>query len=361
MPTMKVLLSTLLTAGVLAACASDGSSPKDGGGDVPPDDGDIPFTNGVSTLAGMAQPGYVDGARKNAQFSNPVNVIIKDTTLYVADFDNGKLRAIDTTTHNTTTIISQPSFKRPFGLAFAADGSLYVSTDNDQAGNHTNMSGTIWKVDVNAKTATVIANGIGRPRGLAVLSDGRIAAADYLHHVVEIVDPATGKATTIAGTWDSPGMVDGAGAAARFSAPYNIVIRADGTLLVSDYDNNRIRSVTMDGTTATVAGTATAGFADGTMASAQFSHPQGMSMAQNGDIFVTDLGNYRVRKITGDQVTTVAGDGKAGYIDNDSPLASEIYGLEGLSVAPDGSMLYVADGNRGEAVPYNRVREVKLQ
>jgi sugar lactone lactonase YvrE len=362
MPTTKLLLSALLTATTITAagCASDSSS-KPGDDNVPPDDGDVPFTNGVSTLAGMAQPGYVDGARKDAQFSNPVNVIIKDTTVYVADFDNGKLRAIDTGTHNTTTIISQPSFKRPFGLAFAADGSLYVSTDNDQAGNHTNMSGTIWKVDLNAKTATVIANGIGRPRGLAVLPDGRLVAADYLHHVIEIIDTTTGKPTTIAGTWDTPGMADGVGAAARFSTPYNLVVRADGTLLVTDFDNNRIRTVAMDGTTATLAGAATAGFADGAMATAQFSHPQGMTMASNGDVFVTDLGNYRVRKLVGDQVTTVAGDGMAGYIDNDNPLASEIYGLEGLSVAPDESMLYVADGNRGEAVPYNRVREVKLQ
>jgi sugar lactone lactonase YvrE len=363
MPTTKLLLSALLTASALTACASDSSSSSTpgGGSDVPPDDGDVPFTNGVSTLAGMAQPGYVDGARKDAQFSNPVNVIVKDNTLYVADFDNGKLRAIDLDTHNTTTVISQPSFKRPFGLAFAADGTLFVSTDNDQAGNHTDMSGTIWKVDLNAKTATVIANGIGRPRGLAVLPSGELVAADYLHHVIETIDTTTGKPTTIAGTWGTPGMTDGAGAVAKFSTPYNIVVKADGTLLVTDFDNNRIRSVAMDGTTATVAGAATAGFADGAMATAQFSHPQGMTMASNGDIFVTDLGNYRVRKIVGDQVTTVAGDGKAGYIDNDNPLASEIYGLEGLSVAPDGSMLYVADGNRGEAVPYNRVREVKLQ
>jgi len=358
----RVVMLSVFAAGALTGCASNGSSDKPGGDDAPPqDDGEIPFTNGVSTLAGMADAGYVDGARKVAQFSNPVNVIYKDGVLYVADFDNGKLRAIDTDSHVTTTIISQPSFKRPFGMAFAADGSLYVSTDNDQAGNHTPMSGTIWKVDLGAKTANVIANAIGRPRGLAVLPDGRIAAADYLHHVVEIVDPGTGKATTLAGSWDAPGMVDGAAAAAKFSAPYNIVVRSDGTLLVSDFDNNRIRTVTMTGTTATLAGGATAGFADGAMASAQFSHPQAMSLADNGDIYVSDLGNFRVRRISGTSVDTIAGDGKMGYIDNDNPLASEIYGLEGLTVVPDGSMVYVADGNRGDPVPYNRVRQIKLK
>ena len=67
-----------------------------------------------------------------------------------------------------------------------------------------------------------------------------------------------------------------------------------------------------------------------------------------------------VRKIVGDTITTVAGNGTGGAVDNDDPLASELYGLEGLSVTPDGTMLYVADGNRGEAVPYNRIRQVEL-
>jgi sugar lactone lactonase YvrE len=222
------------------------------------------------------------------------------------------------------------------------------------------MSGSIWKVDIAGKKATIVATAIGRPRGMAVLADGRIAVADYMHHVVELVDPKTGKATTIAGAFDAPGMVDGAGGAARFSTPYFIVARGDGKLVVTDFDNNRIRLVGLDGTTTTLAGASQAGFADGAMASAQFSHPQAMSAAANGDIYLTDLGNFRVRRISGDQITTVAGNGMGGATDNDNPLAAELYGLEGLSVTPDGSMLYVADGNRGEEVPFNRVRQVKL-
>jgi sugar lactone lactonase YvrE len=350
---------SVLVAGVFAGCTGGGSPAGDddnGGGD----DGDVPFTNGVSLLAGAADAGYVDGARKIARFSNPVNVMYRDGLLYVADFDNGKLRVIDVDTHDTSTVPTPAGFKRPFGMAFAPDGTLYVSTDNDQAGNHTLMSGTIWKVDLDKKTAVVVANALGRPRGLAVLPDGRLAAADYLHHVIELVDVNTGKATTIAGSWDAAGMAEGPGASARFSAPYNIVVRGDGKLMVSDFDNNRIRLVGLDGTTTTLTGTTAAGATNGPMAAAQFSHPQAMSMAANGDVYVTDLGNFSVRRISGDQVTTVAGDGKGGYLDNDNPLAAELYGLEGLSVVPDGSMVYVADGSRGEAVPYNRVRQVKL-
>lgn len=361
MTTTKLALS-LIVAGLFAGCSTSMSGPT-AGDDMPPpgdDDGDVAFTNGVSTLAGAAEAGYVDGARSVARFANPVNVTYRDGLIYVADFDNGKLRVIDADSHDTETVIAEPTFKRPFGMAFANDGALYVSTDNDQAGNHTPMSGTIWKVDVNARTAVVVANAIGRPRGLAVLPDGRLAVADYLHHVVEIVDVSTGVATTIAGAWDAPGMVDGAADVARFSAPYNIVVRADGNLMVTDFDNNRIRLVALDGTTSTLGGATEAAFVDGTMATARFSKPQAMTMAANGDIYLTDLGNFRVRKIVGDIVSTVAGDGTGGAVDSDDLLAAELYGLEGIAVVPDGSMLYVADGSRGEAVSYNRVRQIKL-
>jgi sugar lactone lactonase YvrE len=362
MLTTKLTLG-LLAAGLFAACASDDGGDPGGPDPDPGNSGEdeVPFTNGVSTLAGKAEAGYVDGERSKARFSNPVNVIYRNGTVYVADFDNDRLRAINTQTYVTTTVISQPGFKRPFGLAFAADGTLYVSTDNDQAGGHDDMSGTIWRVDVNAKTATVVANAIGRPRGMAVLPDGRIAVADYLHHVIQVIDPGNGSVDQIAGAWDATGMVDGSGDQARFSAPYFVTVRGDGKLMVTDFDNNRIRVVGLDGTTGTLSGGDEPGFVDGTMSGARWSRPQAMSVAANGDVYVTDLGNFRVRRIVGDRVETVMGSGTGGFLDIDDPLAAQVYGLEGLSVVPDASMLYVADGSRGEQVPYNRVRQVKLR
>jgi YVTN family beta-propeller protein len=216
----------VLLAGLIAGCATSPMG-DDNGGD---DDGPVPFTNGVSTLSGQADPGFVDGARKVAKFSNPVNVAFRNGTLYVADFDNNKLRAIDTTSHVTSTVIAQAGFARPFGLAFAGDGTLYVSTDNDPMGGHTLMSGSIWRIDIGAKKAVVVAASIGRPRGLAVLPDGRIAVADDLHHVIEVVDASNGRVTVIAGVFDAKGMVDGVGAAARFSTPYSLVERDPGWL-----------------------------------------------------------------------------------------------------------------------------------
>ena len=195
-----------------------------------------PFTNGVSTLAGWSDAGYLDGDRDVNLFANPVNVALATRgTLYVADFDNGKLRAVDAT-GTTTTIIADPTFSRPFGMAFAPSGMLYVETDNDPNGNHSLMSGTIWAVDVGAQTAAPIAVAIGRPRSLAVLTDGRIAASDDLHHVIETIDPRTGAVAILAGAWDGAGFIEGVGAAARFSNPYGLVQRADGKLVVADFN-----------------------------------------------------------------------------------------------------------------------------
>ena len=342
----------------LAACASNGSQ---GGGDGS-GSGAPPFTNGVSTLAGAAEAGYVDGNRDVARFNNPVGVAFgADGKVYVSDFDNGKIRVV-TSDGTTSTLIAQQGFARPFGLAFADANTLYATTDSNHDGTHTQLvTGSIWKIDVHARTATELADSIGMPRGIAALSDGRLALTDYEHHVVELFDPRTRQLTPLCGQRDVAGYADGAGAAAKFNMPYGIVQRSDGKLIVADEGNNRLRIVGLDGTVSTMAGTGQAGFADGTMTGAMFDHPQGLALDGAGVLYVTDLDNYRVRRLDGSTIDTIAGDGNPGYVDNDDRLSSELYGLEGVSVKPDGSMVYVADGTRGDDVPYNRVREIKMQ
>jgi sugar lactone lactonase YvrE len=321
-----------------------------------------PFTAGVSTLAGAGQAEDIDGDRDIARFANPVNVAYgPDGNLYVADFDNNTLRRV-APDGTTATVIAQPTFQRPFGLAFAPDGTLWVSTDNDQTGTgHDPRSGTIWRVDVHANTATVVANAIGRPRSLCMLRDGRLAASDDLHEVVETIDTSSGAVTVLAGTLDAPGFADDVGAAARFARPYGLVQRADGTLVVADFDNQRLRVVALDGTVTTLAGTGAAGYVDGALETAQFNNPQAVAITTGGELFVTDLGNYRVRRVSPSGVDTIAGNGTGGYLDADDSLQAELFGLEGVSVTPDGSMLFVADGTRGEMVGYNRVRTVSVQ
>lgn len=363
MSKMNLVLSLLLAGLVgVSGCADDGMTGDDGtGGDGGGGSGDRgPMTNGVSTLAGWNEPGYKDGNRQINLFNNPVNLAFHEGKVYVADFDNSKIRAVDME-GNTSTVIAKDKFLRPFGMTFVGN-TLYVSTDRDPAGQggaDDLMSGTIWKIDLGTKNATAVAPRIGRPRGLAALSDGRIAVADYEFHVIEIFDPATNQVTPLAGSWGVAGAADGVGSAATFSVPYAIAQRSDGSLLVTDYGNHKLRLVGLDGSVTTVGGS-TAGFADGGLASAKFNHPQGLVKGSDGSFYVTDLENYRVRKISADlsSVTTIAGDGMPGATDTDDKLSAEFYGLEGIS-AGDGK-LFVADGTRGEDVPYNRIRLIKL-
>lgn len=348
-----------------AGCGTNGGDNMMGGdGGTGSGGGSRPGMNtAVATLAGWANPGYQDGNRQTNLFNNPVNAVFgPDGKLYVADFDNGKVRVVDMD-GNASTVIAKQGFARPFGLAFVGN-TLYVSTDRDPqgVGGMTDlMAGTIWKVDISAKTATPVATRIGRPRGLCALSDGRLGVGDYEHHVIEIFDPASGAVTPLAGTWDTKGYADGTGGGALFSTPYACAQRSDGKLAVTDFDNHRIRLVGLDGSVTTVGGTGSAGFGDGALASAKFNHPQGLVKASNGDMFITDIDNYRIRKISADFSTasTVAGDGTPGYKDADDKAAAQFYGLEGIAVKPDGSMIFVADGTRGEDVPYNRIRLIK--
>ena len=358
------LISICVALGLVgsAGCSSSSGGDDDGGGGG---DGAIddlpPFTNGVSTLTGHADPGDVDGPRGAARFANPVNVAYgPDGKLYVADFDNGKIRAVDVDDGTTTTVIAQAGFRRPFGMAFTADGRLFVSTDADPQGNQNPMSGTIWRINITARMASVVAANVGRARGLAALADGRLAFTDNQSHVLQILDPSTGTVSPLAGSRGQAGMVDAVGAAARFNAPYALVQRGDGSLIVAELDNHRLRVVDLDGSVSTLAGAGAPGYTDGAMSAARFNNPQGLAMASNGDVYITDLGNYRVRRLRGDTIETVAGNGTGGYADSDNRLSAELYGLEGVSLKPDGSMLFIADGGRGEDVPFNRIRTVKM-
>lgn len=351
-------IAALATTLLLAACGTPGL-------DHPPLDGTgitadaIPFTNGVSTLAGTKDGNTVDGDRSMAMFNNPVKVAVgPDDMIYVCEFDGSRLRRIDQM-GNVTTVVNQKGFIRPFGILFTKNGTLLVETDNDKDGGHDNMSGSIWKVDYNAGKATILANRIGRPRGMAELPDGRIVVVDDMHHVVRLMDVNTGAMSPLAGVWDKLGNVDGVGEAAKFNIPYDVVVRDDGSLVVVDQGNNKLRSITLDGKVQTLAG-GTQGFVDGSMSEAMFNKPQALVQAANGDMYITDENNFRIRRISGDQITTIAGNGTGGWLDDDDPLQAKVYGIEGLALSPDGNTLYFSDGNRGESLPYNRVRMVNL-
>ena len=321
-----------------------------------------PLGEGLATLAGTASAGRIDGDRDHALFNNPVNVIVTaDGDVLVADFDNSLIRRV-TPEGDVSTISQAPAagvFARPFGLALAGEW-LYIQTDGNSMGQTSGAGAALWRMPAEGGAPELVRDTFGRARGLVALGDGRLAAAFYQQHVVQIYDPAGNTLTPLAGLSGAPDDVDGQGASARFNQPYDLVQLADGSLLVADFGNHRLRRVDLDGNVACHGGTGVAGADDGPLATATFSAPQGLASDEAGNIYVTDTGSYLVRRISPEgDVVTIAGDGSPGYGDSEEPRSGRLHGIEGMDVGADG-YLYVADGTRGEDVPYHRVRRLSL-
>ncbi|HET6612230.1 MAG TPA: SMP-30/gluconolactonase/LRE family protein [Kofleriaceae bacterium] len=333
---------------------SDGGGVPDGGG-IPDDAGPLPA--GVATLAGSGMAGFADGFRDGAMLANPVNVaVLPGGDVVVADFDNNAIRRVTPEGLVTTMVSEDAGLVRPFGLAVGEDGNVFVETDGNGEGGD---GGAIWLLSPDAGTITVVADNVGRPRGLAVLDDGRVALSDDQAHTISLLDPDTGDIQVLAGAPGQAGFLDGTGGEARFSAPADVVVDPDGALLVADNHNHRIRRVTLAGQVTTVAGTGMAASDDGAALDATFNGPQGLAVSEDGTVFVSEMGGHVIRRLAGGQVTTVAGTGTAGF-ENGDPDQAEFFGLEGIDLDAGSGILYIADGNQGNPGPYNRVRRLTL-
>jgi DNA-binding beta-propeller fold protein YncE len=117
----------------------------------------------------------------------------------------------------------------------------------------------------------------------------------------------------------------------------------------------------MAGAVTTFAGSGDAKTVDGPRLSAAFDLPQAVAVDTAGVVYVTDVGSHRIRMIdTAGTVTTLAGDGVAGFADGSGETA-EFFGQEGIAVDPAGHLLFVADGNGGDvSKPYNRIRTISF-
>jgi len=149
------------------------------------------------------------------------------------------------------------------------------------------------------------------------------------------------QVTTLAGD-GTPGDQDGEGTQAQFYEPHGIAVDNDGNIYVADTGNNRIRKITHNGSVSTPAGDGTSGYQDGDGTQAQFSYPCGIAVDNDGNVYVADTGNHSIRLITpGGTVSTPAGDGTSGYQDGEGTQAQ--FSLPyGITVDNDGNVL-VAD------------------
>ena len=312
----------------------------------------------VTTLTGGPNAGAEDGAPAVATFDNPVGVTIEPTgALVVSTFDDSKLRRISTD-GVTSTLTDQASFIRPYGIG-ALGGMLYVETDADPvSGAHGPQNGTMWRVDPSTGAATVVKANTGKPRSFAPL--GRPAGGQRREQR-EGLDPRPchrrGRRSRRSSglPWFCRRN--------RHRGPLRISERDRRTRRGSNHRRRSgahvLREVTVTGVVTTFAGDGGAGAIDGPMRSARFMGPRGLASDASGAVYVSDDVDHRIRRIDADGiVTTLAGTGTAGFADGPGNLA-QFYGQEGIAVTADGRTVYVADGTGGSETPVHTSASVR--
>jgi sugar lactone lactonase YvrE len=237
---------------------------------------------------------------------------------------------------------AQARFADPFGVAVDREGNVFVA----DAGS----SNRIRKITPQGAVSTLAGGAEGfsdgkgsatsfdTPSGLALDRGGNLYVADTGNNRIRKIAP-DGAVSTLAGDGTS-GYRDGRGAIAEFNAPVGVAADEHGNVYVADTYNDRVRVITPDGDVRTVAGAGSPGYADGDANAARFDTPSGVAVAANGDLFVADTGNDRLRRVTREgQVSTV-------NVIDANRNAVELHAPVGLALTHD-NFLYVTEQSRG--------------
>jgi uncharacterized protein (TIGR03437 family) len=322
----------------------------------------------ITAVAGGGTSLGDNGPATSALLGSPSGIALDSSgNLYIADGSNNRVRkvsggVITTIAGNGTGFggdngpATSAQLDLPSGVAVDSTGDLYIGDARN---------GRVRKVS-NGVITTVAGNGTpgssgdngpataaqlsGFTYGLAVDSAGNLYIADAYNCRIRKV--SNGVISTAAGNGFCGFSGDnGPPNAAQLNVPSGVAVDSAGNIYIADMDNNRIRKIS-NGVITTVAGSVTGGFAGdgGDATNAQLSFPGGVAVDSAGNLYIADTNNGRIRRVSGGVITTVAGNG-SGYSGDNGPATSA--GLSyPLSVAVDSAgSLYIAGD------PY-RIRKV---
>lgn len=284
-----------------------------------------------------------DGTRRDARAIGPVVTRVAGTGVDGFSGDGGKA--------------TQAALSGPNRVAVAPDGSFYVA--DGRFNNRIRRVGRDGVITTVAGNGTFAFSGDGGPAtqaglfatNVAVAPDGGFYIADNGNHRIRRVGP-DGIITTVAGT-GTAGFSgdDGPATQAQLNNPIGIAVAADGSLFIADTGSHRIRRVGPDGIIATVAGTGISMFGGdgGPATDANLGGPQGVTVGPDGSFLVAEVGNHRIRRVGSDGIiTTVAGGGTGPLGSGDGNLATQarLNSPTSVALAPDGGF-YVSDFGNG--------------
>ena len=331
----------------------------------------------IQTVAG---DGYLHaigdgGLATDALLSQPSAIALNSAgSLYIADTGTQRVRQVlptgviqtlagtgvaDSAADNV--VASTATLKSPMGVALDAAGDIVIADTYNQRIRQVAADGRIHNLvgtgvgGVGAEGMAPAQTPLNGPSGVCIDRGGTLFVVDTFNHRVLQAAPQT-LVVTAAGN-GAPGDAGDGGPArlAQLNRPSACARDSAGNLFIADTLNHRIRKVAPSGTVSTVAGTGAAGFTgdEGPAIAASISAPRGVAVDDNGDIFIADTGNHRIRQVTPDGVIhTIAGQGPAGFSGDGGPAASARMNAPGGLLLDGAGDLYFADtGN-------NRVRRL---
>jgi sugar lactone lactonase YvrE len=330
----------------------------------------------VITLAGSDR-GCTEGSGTDARFDGPIDVAVDaEGNIYVADAANCRVRLISP--EGEVSTLAGSVMGRADGPANEALFGTTAGIESDAAGNVYVADGVhLYQGESPMRIRLISPDGIvstlagslkpgysdgpaldarfSIPANIALDNVGNIYIADTKNHRIRMFS-VDGTVTTIAGKMDAgyaAGYADGPASQARFREPYSVAVDGAGNVYVTDTGNQCIRIISLDGQVTTFAGASEPGYVDGQGSEARFNFPRGIAVDAEGNLYVVDTANHRVRKITPDGVvTTLAGSGEPGNADGAAEEA-QFRVPEGITVDADGNLIVADTGN-------HRIRKVVL-
>ena len=315
----------------------------------------------ITTVAGSTtgrlsvEGGYSGdtGQASAAQLSRPLDVALSGNYIYIADTNNMRIRMVNpkgtiitlagggTETVRDGTNATSADIADPLAIAIGPGGLAYFSNGD-----------LLVRINANLTLTRIPTDQLASVGALCFAPDGSLYIADYRGDRVWLMRPG-GELSVYAGTGDHGYWGDNSSAlTAHLKYPNRLALDNGGNLYIADEGNNRIRRVDkLTGVITTVAGSSdTYGFSGdgGPAVDARLSLPEGVVVARNGDVYIADTGNNRVRKVDAKThvITTVAGVGAAGFAGDGGPAEkAKLDGPVALALTASGDLYVVDVGN----------------